>query len=50
MEQNLHLLIDKIQTSLHCHHSLAPVLLEQDRPDELVDGGFVVKGGELLLV
>jgi hypothetical protein len=40
---NLHLLLNKVKTSIDGHESLVLILLQQDRPDELVDIRFVIQ-------
>lgn len=38
----IHFLLDKLQTAIDSHYSLGFILLQQNRPDELVDVGFFV--------
>lgn len=45
----IHFLLDKLQTALDGHDSLGFILLQQNRPDELVDVGFFVQRGEFIL-
>jgi hypothetical protein len=44
-----HLLFNELQTAVYCHHGLRFILLQQDGPDELVDIGIIVEGGEFLV-
>lgn len=44
----VHLLLNEFQPSLHRHHGFAPLLCEENGPDELVDLGGGGEGGEFL--
>ena len=46
---DIHLLLNKLQTTINRHDSFVLVLLQQNRPDELVDVGFLVQRGEFTL-
>lgn len=45
---SLHFLVDELQPTVHCALSFDLVLLEQDRPDELVDSLIFLQLGKLL--
>jgi len=44
----VHLLFNKLQPSLHRHDGFAPLLRQENGPDELVDLGGGGEGGEFL--
>ena len=46
---DIHFLLNKFQTTINRHDSLVLVLLQKNRPDELVDVGFLVQRGEFTL-
>ena len=43
-----HLLVDKLQTTVDGALGVGPILLEQDGPDQLVDGLVILELGKLL--
>ena len=43
-----HLLVDKLQTAVDGALGVGPILLEQDWPDQLVDGLVILELGKLL--
>lgn len=45
----VHFLLDKLQTAIDGHDSFGFILLQQNRPDKLVDVGFFIQGGEFIL-
>lgn len=45
-KQSIHFLLNKLQPAIYSHHSLVFLLLQQDRPDDLVDVGFLIQAGE----
>lgn len=47
--QNVHFLLDKLQTAVNGHGGLAFILLQQDWSDKLVDICIFVEGGEFSL-